>query len=70
MDIEEGEVIFGKRWNQWTDEEWLEFLGCVTPKQLGVPAILSRVVDLLNQNRGDKLPSDVQADAMDLMLSI
>jgi len=41
MKIEEGEQIFGKRWDEWTPEEKKEFVSCLEPNDVWVPACLS-----------------------------
>lgn len=69
MTIEEAEIIFEKRWNLWTEEEWDEFLECITPEQLGIAGILAKVCDRIEQNRGHRLPANIQARMTELMLT-
>ena len=41
MRIEEGEAIFGKRWNYWTDEEQAQFMSVITIEELLTPLCLN-----------------------------
>ena len=41
MKIEEAEAIFGKRWNQWTEEENREFASVLQADELVYPIYLN-----------------------------
>ena len=55
MTIEEAEIVFGKRWNKWTDGEILEFVGALTAEELSppiVPGVLKMAFDHQDALRG------------------
>jgi hypothetical protein len=41
MQIEAGEIIFGKRWDEWTEEEKQEFVSVMEPEDMGYPIYLN-----------------------------
>jgi hypothetical protein len=49
MKIEEGEHIFGKRWNLWTPEERREFARALEVDDLKYPIYLNFAFDFLSE---------------------
>jgi len=45
MTIEEAEVIFGKRWNDWSPAEWTEFMRTVEEADLRIPLLINKAME-------------------------
>jgi hypothetical protein len=49
MKIEDGEVVFGKRWNQWTPDEWREFARVLEVTDMGYPIYLNCAMNYIDE---------------------
>lgn len=68
MDLEDAEVVLGKRWNKWTDKEWDEFLEDITPEQVMIPGILVKICVRMKEERTGMLSSEVKAKLAAIMM--
>lgn len=61
MTVDDAEIMFGKRWNKWSEQETLEFVKALQPENLNIPFTLN-----LAMGHFEKLPEQTQKKMREL----
>jgi len=64
MTVEEGEEVFGKRWNLWTPEERRQFVSVMDRSNMGNPLCLRLICEHM-----DSAPAEIKAEVVRLTLA-
>jgi len=63
MTFQEGESRFGKRWNEWDEEEWDIFMADLSPDLFKKPLTILKICEYNDKGKLDILPFETQIQA-------